>query len=122
MIEKVALGGGCHWCTEAIFKSLKGVYQVRQGYVSSVEEEAFSEGVVIHFDQDKISLKTLIEIHLYTHKSTSNHALRERYRSAVYVFSKFQDNLSRAIIGSSIWMMIINGPSWGNLPENTSGC
>ncbi len=31
---KIALGGGCHWCTEAVFQSLKGVKLVEQGYVA----------------------------------------------------------------------------------------
>jgi peptide-methionine (S)-S-oxide reductase len=33
--DKIALGGGCHWCTEAVFQSLKGVQKVEQGYVAS---------------------------------------------------------------------------------------
>ena len=38
----------------------------------------------------KIELKTLIEIHLLTHKSTSNHSMRRKYRSAVYYFTNHQ--------------------------------
>ena len=90
-LNKIALGGGCHWCTEAVFQSLKGVVSVEQGYIASlVKHSAFSEGVIVHFNANIISLKTLIEIHLYTHKCTSNHSMREKYRSAVYVFSEAQ--------------------------------
>tara|TARA_B100000795_G_scaffold173674_1_gene130984 strand:- start:4871 stop:5212 length:342 start_codon:yes stop_codon:yes gene_type:complete len=32
---KIGLGGGCHWCTEAVFMSLKGVRSVRQGWIAS---------------------------------------------------------------------------------------
>ena len=32
---KFGFGGGCHWCTEAVFKQLKGVYKVLQGYIAS---------------------------------------------------------------------------------------
>ncbi|MBJ6369761.1 peptide-methionine (S)-S-oxide reductase [Snuella sedimenti] len=98
MIHKIGLGGGCHWCTEAVFQSLKGVEKVEQGYVSSVEEDAFSEAVIVHFNPDSIPLKVLIEVHLYTHKSTSNHSMRTKYRSGVYVFSKFQALTVEAII------------------------
>ncbi len=98
-ITKIAFGGGCHWCTEAVFQSLKGVTNVEQGYVASVgAHDTFSEAVIVHFNREVISLETLIEIHLYTHKSTSNHSMRAKYRSAIYVFSKEQERDSKAII------------------------
>lgn len=97
-LTKIALGGGCHWCTEAVFQSLMGVENVEQGYVASINEnETFSEAVIVHYN-DEITLKTLIEIHLYTHKSTSNHSMRDKYRSAVYAFSKEQEKASKTII------------------------
>ncbi len=88
---KIALGGGCHWCTEAVFQSLKGVEKVEQGYVASIHENnSFSEAIIVHFNNEEISLETLIEIHLHTHNSTSNHSMRDKYRSAVYTFSEEQ--------------------------------
>ncbi|HMB62335.1 MAG TPA: peptide-methionine (S)-S-oxide reductase [Eudoraea sp.] len=88
---KIALGGGCHWCTEAVFQSLSGVVNVEQGYVSSIgDNKTFSEGVVVHFDVAKITLSTLVKVHLHTHKSTSEHSMRRKYRSAIYTFSKEQ--------------------------------
>ncbi|CAH8282186.1 peptide-methionine (S)-S-oxide reductase [Mariniflexile fucanivorans] len=101
LISKIALGGGCHWCTEAVFQSLIGVENVEQGYVSSVDgNNAFSEAVIVHFNSELISLETLIEIHLYTHKSTSNHSMRTKYRSAIYTFSEDHNSQSEAIIKS----------------------
>lgn len=98
-IQKIALGGGCHWCTEAVFQSLRGVVKVEQGYVASLgEAHAFSEAVIVHFDAEEISLKVLIEIHLYTHKSTVMHSMRAKYRSAVYVFSAKQKQVSEEIL------------------------
>jgi peptide-methionine (S)-S-oxide reductase len=92
--ENIALGGGCHWCTEAVFQSLKGVIKVEQGFVASEDENgSFSEAVIVHFNPKEITLKTLIEVHLYTHKSTSNHIMRIKYRSAIYTFSKEQNIL-----------------------------
>ena len=98
-IEKIALGGGCHWCTEAVFQSLKGVEKVAQGFVSATaENSAFSEAVIVHFNPKEISLKLLIEIHLLTHKSTSNHSMRKKYRSAIYYFNEIQkDKVSQLI-------------------------
>lgn len=89
--SKIGMGGGCHWCTEAVFQSLIGVNKVEQGYIASTGENSeFSEAVIVYFDNSLISLEKLIEIHLYTHKSTSNHSMRKKYRSAVYTFSKAQ--------------------------------
>lgn len=89
--EKVGLGGGCHWCTEAVFQSLRGVIEVAQGFIRSAPpHDAWSEAVVVRFDPREIDLTTLIEVHLRTHASTSAHKMRSKYRSAVYAFSKTQ--------------------------------
>ncbi|WP_445734281.1 peptide-methionine (S)-S-oxide reductase [Mariniflexile sp.] len=96
---KIALGGGCHWCTEAVFQMLIGVEKVEQGYAASMEENnTFPEAAIVHFNSEVISLETLMEIHLHTHKSTSNHSMRTKYRSAIYAFSEEQKQQSQAII------------------------
>ena len=90
-LSKIAVGGGCHWCTEAVFQSLQGVTQVKQGFISSYGTNSdFSEAVIVHFTSKEISLSTIIDVHLKTHKSTSQHSMREKYRSAIYTFSKEQ--------------------------------
>lgn len=100
-LTKVGFGGGCHWCTEAVFQSLQGVHHVEQGWVASIEKNnTFSEAVIVHFDHHQIDLKTLIEIHLRTHKSTSNHSMRTKYRSAVYYFSLHQKEKSINIMSA----------------------
>jgi peptide-methionine (S)-S-oxide reductase len=99
--SKIALGGGCHWCTEAVFQSLLGVIKVEQGYVASIgDNSSFSEAVIVYFTSDEISVKTLIEIHLHTHQSTSNHSMRHKYRSAVYTFSEVQKQEVEQIIAT----------------------
>lgn len=91
-LEKIGFGGGCHWCTEAVFQAIKGVELVDQGFISSHEpHDDFSEAVIVHFDPVVISLSKLLEIHLYTHSSTSAHTMRPKYRSAVYTFSTTQE-------------------------------
>ena len=82
----MVLGGGCHWCTEAVFESLKGVTNVDQGWASSSGEYSeYSEAVMLSVNISKISVKTVLEAHLLTHSSTANHSMRNKYRSAVYV-------------------------------------
>lgn len=98
---KIALGGGCHWCTEAVFQALIGVEKVEQGYVASTDENnTFSEAVIVHFNPEVITLQTLIEIHLHTHKSTSQHAMRKKYRSAIYYFSEIQKIEAEGILNT----------------------
>ncbi|WP_229377297.1 peptide-methionine (S)-S-oxide reductase [Shewanella woodyi] len=89
--EKLGLSGTCYWCTEAIFQSLIGVEAVEQGWISSIgEDDWFSEGVIVTFNPELISLKNLIDIHLHTHSSTRNHSMRDRYRSGVYAIEPQQ--------------------------------
>ncbi|MGF1757115.1 N-acetyltransferase [Photobacterium sagamiensis] len=98
-MQKVGTGGSCHWCTEAVFLSLKGVTTVVQGWLASAgEDDSLSEGVIIEFDEQLISLCTLIEVHLHTHSCTSNHPLRHRYRSAVYAYTEPQKEAAKACL------------------------
>lgn len=91
-MEKIGFGGGCHWCTEAVFQALKGVKCVEQGYISSnAPYHGFSEAVIVHFDPIIIELTALISIHLNTHSSTSAHNMRSKYRSGIYTFSPVQE-------------------------------
>lgn len=84
---KIGFGGGCHWCTEAYFQSLKGVEKVEQGWISSEKpNNSFSEAVIVHYNPDIIPLQILIAIHLHTHAATKLHRFRKKYRSAIYVF------------------------------------
>ena len=89
--NKIGLGGGCHWSTEGVFASLTGVCRVKQGWIASTgDNSAFSEAIEVIFEPHIISLTTLIEIHLYTHASTANHSMREKYRSAIYYYDEGQ--------------------------------
>lgn len=99
MLSKIGLGGGCHWCTEAVFQSLKGVEKVAQGYIASTApNETLSEAVVITFNEEIIPLQILIEVHLLTHKSTSKHSFRNKYRSAIYYFDELQKENSNTVL------------------------
>lgn len=100
-IDKIGFGGGCHWCTEAVFQSLKGVTQVKQGFIAATEPDSlYSEAVIVSFKKDQLSLKELISVHLHTHNSTSDHSLRGKYRSAIYVFDEEEMRVVKAILRS----------------------
>lgn len=81
-LRKLTIGGGCFWCTEAIFKSLEGVIDVQSGYaggrgVNPTYREVSSgltghaEVINITYDKSKISYKDLLRIHLSTHNPTT---------------------------------------------------
>ncbi len=99
MVESAGFGGGCHWCTEAVFQSLRGVIDVKQGFIaSSPPHDSFSEAVVVTWDPAIITFEDLIAVHLATHSSTSRHKMRGKYRSAVYVHDAADAEEARLII------------------------
>ena len=101
MTHKIGLGGSCHWCTEAIFQSLKGVAIVEQGWIASDNENtSFSEAVIVTFNPEIINLQTLIEIHLHTHSCTANHNMRSKYRSAVYTFDHVHAAIAQGVLNT----------------------
>ncbi len=100
-MEKIGLGGSCHWCTEAIFQSIIGVSAVKQGWIRSVlPNDGYSEAVLISFDEQKVGLDVLIQIHLHSHSCTANHSMRIKYRSAVYYFNNQQSNDALKILNN----------------------
>lgn len=98
-MEKIGFGGGCHWCTEGVFQSLKGVLQVDQGFIQSeAPSDAWAEGVIVRFDPAIISLATLTEVHLRTHSANGSYSPDGRYRSAIYVFAADQHHETARVV------------------------
>ncbi|MBF4985933.1 peptide-methionine (S)-S-oxide reductase [Nonlabens mediterrranea] len=99
-ILKIGLGGGCHWCTEAVFQAVTGVVKVEQGYISSeTPYDSMREAVIVHFST-LVDLEQLIDVHLETHASTQQHGRREDYRSAVYFFNVETEKKVKSIINT----------------------
>lgn len=100
-VEKIGLGGGCHWCTEGIFQTLAGVAQVEQGFLRSDPPcDTWAEGVIVHFDPHVIGLPTLIEVHLRTHRAVAPFIGTSKYRSAIYLGNDEQRKLAIEAIDS----------------------
>ena len=97
-MQKIGFGGGCHWCTEAIFQSLIGVTEVQQGWIASTPPyDSFSEAVLLEYSH-LIPLEVLIEVHLRTHSSKKLHGMSEKYRSAIYYDAPKDKAIITAII------------------------
>ena len=98
-LQQLGFGGGCHWCTEAVFQSLYGVERVQQGFIASdPPDDALSEAVLVDWDGERLPLDVLIEVHLRTHASTSPHTMRGKYRSALYVMDAVQADACAAAL------------------------
>ena len=75
---QAVFGGGCFWCTEAVFKSLKGVKTVEPGYAGGTTENPtyenigdHAEAIKIDFDETKISFVNLLTVFFATHDPTT---------------------------------------------------
>lgn len=81
-IETVAFGGGCFWCTEAVFLQLRGVIFVMSGYAGgsvpdptyeevSSGHTAHAEVVKIEYDPDVLPFRKLLEVFFSAHDPTT---------------------------------------------------
>ena len=97
----VAFGGGCHWCTEAVFQHVVGVTRVEQGFAASAPpNDALSEAARVWWDEGAVSLARLVAVHLDTHAAQADHAMRGKYRSAIYVTTDAQGKAARAALAA----------------------
>ncbi|MFY0654791.1 MAG: peptide-methionine (S)-S-oxide reductase MsrA [Cyclobacteriaceae bacterium] len=82
MESKAVFGGGCFWCTEAMFRELKGVSRVKSGYSGgSVKDPTYrevcygktghAEVIEVAYDPDVIKYEDLLIIHMTTHDPTT---------------------------------------------------
>lgn len=98
-IQQATLGGGCFWCTEAVFQNLKGVQKVVSGYMggrtknpSYIEicngDTGHAEVIQIEFDNDEISFEELLLVFFKTHNPTTlnrqGNDMGTQYRSVVF--------------------------------------
>ena len=109
--EKTTLAGGCFWCTEAIFKRLKGVTSIVPGYAASqVANPSYrevcsgqtgaAEAIQITYDPSVISYQTLLEIFWHLHNPTTlnrqGNDIGTQYRSAIYYHNDEQKQIAFA--------------------------
>ncbi len=98
-MDKATFAGGCFWCTEAIFKRLKGVISVLLGYSGGeIENPSYdevcdgttghAEAIQIEFDPSVIPFDKLLEVFFYTHDPTTlnqqGNDIGPQYRSVVF--------------------------------------
>jgi len=97
--KRVVLGGGCFWCTEAVYRNVKGVISAVSGYAGGKRPNpnyemictgvsGYAEIVDIKFDADVITLSEILDIFFVVHNPTTlNQQGADRgtqYRSVIY--------------------------------------
>jgi peptide-methionine (S)-S-oxide reductase len=96
---------GCFWCTEAVFKRLKGVLSVKPGYAGgNIENPTYeqvssgntghAESIQIEFDSDIIPFEKILEVFWHTHDPTTlnqqGNDIGTQYRSAIFYHDEKQ--------------------------------
>lgn len=111
--ETATLGGGCFWCTEAVFDSVKGVETVVSGYAGGHTENptyqevcsettGHAEVIQIEFNPAEISYQEILEIFLGTHDPTTlnrqGNDIGSSYRSVIFYHSPEQKETAGRLI------------------------
>jgi peptide-methionine (S)-S-oxide reductase len=111
--QTITLGGGCFWCTEAVFVRVKGVLDVESGYCNgetvqpSYEQvctglTGHNEVVKLVYDPAQISVREILEVFFVIHDPTTLNAQGNdhgtQYRSGIYFSTPEQQQEATAFI------------------------
>lgn len=111
--ELAVFGGGCFWCTEAVFKMLRGVSKVEPGYAGgrtehptyeevSTGKTGHAECVAVTYDPKQVPYRTLLTIFFASHDPTTLNRqgadVGTQYRSVVFYTTPAQRDLAEAFI------------------------
>jgi peptide-methionine (S)-S-oxide reductase len=113
----IIFGGGCFWCTEAVFKMIKGVLSVEPGYAGgnrtaggqhptyeqvSMGNTGYAEAIKVEYDTSVVSLETLLTIFFASHDPTTKdrqgNDVGTQYRSIILYSDDSQKEVSEKFI------------------------
>lgn len=112
-LQTIVLGGGCFWCTEAVYVKVKGVADVESGYSNgSAQRPSYeqvctgttghNEVVKLTYDPAQISLRQILEIFFVIHDPTQlnrqGNDVGDQYRSGIYYTSDEQKQVADDMI------------------------
>tara|TARA_B100000768_G_scaffold164615_1_gene166616 strand:+ start:4081 stop:4611 length:531 start_codon:yes stop_codon:yes gene_type:complete len=115
MKKNIILGGGCFWCTEAIFTKTKGVEKVLPGYIGGKTLNptykdictgitGHAEVISVNYNNDIISLESILEIFFSTHDPTTlnrqGNDLGTQYRSSIFISDKEEIKIVSSFINA----------------------
>jgi peptide-methionine (S)-S-oxide reductase len=111
--EVIVLGGGCFWCTEAVFVQVRGITDVESGYSNGhVPQPSYeqvctgntghNEVVRLEFDPAVITLRDVLAIFFLIHDPTTlnrqGNDVGTQYRSGIYCTSEAQRAEAQAFV------------------------
>lgn len=111
--QTLVLGGGCFWCTEAVYKEVRGVLDVESGYSNGQAEQPTYEDVCtgrtgcvevvkLEYDPAQVSTRELLEVFFVVHDPTTpnrqGNDVGTQYRSGIYCTTEAQRTMAQALI------------------------
>ena len=112
-LSTITLGGGCFWCTEAVFERVRGISHVQSGYCNgAVPQPSYeqvctgrtghNEVVRLTFDPAVISTQQILEIFFAIHDPTTlnrqGNDVGTQYRSGIYFHTSEQQQVAQAML------------------------
>lgn len=113
-IQTATIGGGCFWCTEAVFQEVKGVETVVSGYTGGTAPgkptyreicsglTGHAEVIQLTFDADIISFEEILTIFMTTHDPTTLNRqgadVGTQYRSAIFYHTEEQRTIAEVVL------------------------
>jgi peptide-methionine (S)-S-oxide reductase len=113
LFQTITLGGGCFWCTEAVYVQVRGVVDVESGYCNGQALQptyaqvcsgitGCNEVVKLVIDPSQISVREVLEVFFVIHDPTTlnrqGNDTGSQYRSGIYVSNSEQADIAREII------------------------
>jgi peptide-methionine (S)-S-oxide reductase len=114
--EMATVGGGCFWCTEAVFQLVRGVHHVESGYAGGhtlnptyedicTGQTGHAEVVQIQFDPAVITYEQILHIFFHTHDATTlnrqGHDVGTQYRSVIFTHSDAQNAIAQQVLAQA---------------------
>jgi peptide-methionine (S)-S-oxide reductase len=111
--ETIVLGGGCFWCTEAVYVKVRGITDVESGYSNGQAQRpsyedvcsgqtGHAEVVKLTYDPAQISLRQILEIFFVIHDPTTpdrqGNDVGTQYRSGIYYTTPAQQQAAEDIV------------------------
>lgn len=125
--ETIVFGGGCFWCTEAVFRMIKGVKDVEPGYAGPVYKNSkgpsyeevstgttpYVEGVKVVYDPDQIAFPELLQVYFDSHDPTQQDGqgqdIGPQYRPAVFYTTDRQMDMAEHYV-KNLSLKYVNTP------------
>jgi peptide-methionine (S)-S-oxide reductase len=112
-LQTIHLGGGCFWCTESVYKEVRGVVDVESGYANGqvnaptyeqvcTGSTGYNEVVKLVYDPDQITLREILEVFFVIHDPTTlnrqGHDSGTQYRSGIYFSNAAQERVALDLV------------------------